>query len=100
MPAPKGAFTMFTRQDWDNTPAVVRWVAIVPVVVMNLYWMVTESGLFGWLAQVQGRMFDGVYYPKLTVVAMILLTWLPVAILLKVLLVAGVYKRKPDGQEV
>jgi hypothetical protein len=47
------------------------WGAFVLIFVLgalglDMYWLFTDSGLIGWLADVQGSIFGGQWFPKIT----------------------------------
>jgi hypothetical protein len=41
-------------------------VFILGALGLDFYWLFTESGPIGWLADVQASIFDGQWFPKIT----------------------------------
>ncbi len=54
-------------------PVVVANIVIFAVVGLDLYWLFTESGPMGWLASLEAQIFRGHWYPKITLLALLLL---------------------------
>ena len=66
------------------------WGAFMLVFVLgalgfDMYWLFTESGPIGWLADVQASMFSGQWFPKITFF-LVFLAQIAVLLVVKVVL--------------
>ncbi len=83
-----------------RVPPVVRGLIALPVVAACAYFLVTQSGPYAWVANLQMR-YLGAYYPVLSGLFVVAVCLLPAALLVQVL--ASIWPRaatepSPDQQ--
>lgn len=62
---------------------LIKWVVGLGAIGLSFYFMLTESGLFRYLAAFQQEhLFNGSYYPKYTFLLTFLIIFLPLALIL------------------
>jgi hypothetical protein len=66
-------------------------VYVLAALVLDFYWLFTETGAVGWLARLQGRWW-GVWYPKITLL-LVLLVEIAALLAVKIVIEAATGKR-------
>ncbi len=73
------------REGVNRVWAAFAALYILAALGVDFYWLFTESGPMGWLAEVQASIFDGKWYPQLAFVLVLLAEIAPVLVLKAIL---------------